>query len=160
EQARLLELLTKLGVELEQRARDAVTHRAGLTGRAAAVNIDHHVEFVDSVGQLQRLADDHAQSFVLEVRIDGGAVDFAIAAAGTQVDARRSALPPSSSVILHLSHVLKSLLKFQLGSAPLATPMLFDRVSRDLKGLRFLRPVRMFGPGVYLEFAAHGAAQL
>src|SRR5262245_27472796 len=95
EQAGLLELLPQLGVELEQRARDAVTHRAGLTGHPAAVDIDQHVEFVDRVGQLQRLADDHAKSFILEIRIESGAIDFEIAAAGTQVDARRSALPPS-----------------------------------------------------------------
>src|SRR5215471_19774165 len=56
EQSGLLELLAQLGVEFEQRARDAVTHRAGLAGDAAAVDIDHHVEFVDRVGQLQWLA--------------------------------------------------------------------------------------------------------
>src|SRR5262249_11463470 len=110
EQSGLFELLTQLGVELEQRARDAVTHCAGLTSNAAAVDVDHHVEFVDRVGQLQRLADDHAKGFVLEVQIDGGAVDFEIAAAGTQINSRCSALPPSGSVILHFSHVLKSLL--------------------------------------------------
>src|SRR5262245_24569772 len=55
EQSGLFELLTQLGVELEQRARDAVTHRAGLASNAAAVDVDHHVEFVDRVGQLQRL---------------------------------------------------------------------------------------------------------
>src|SRR5215813_14010250 len=54
EQSGLFELLTQLGVELEQRARDAVTHCAGLTSNAAAVDVDHHVEFVDRVGQLQR----------------------------------------------------------------------------------------------------------
>src|SRR5262245_44925185 len=59
EQSGPLELLPQLGVELDQRARDAVTHRAGLAGYAAAVDVDHYVEFVDRVGQLQRLADNH-----------------------------------------------------------------------------------------------------
>ena len=46
----LLERLAQLGVELDERARDAEPHRAGLPGDAAAGDRREHVELVGGLG--------------------------------------------------------------------------------------------------------------
>ncbi len=60
----LLQRRTKVGVVLEQGAGNAVTNSAGLSRRSAAANIDQNVKLGDCLGQLQRLPNNHAQSFV------------------------------------------------------------------------------------------------
>src|SRR5688500_13051774 len=62
--------LAQLGLQrfvvLDQRAGDAQTDRAGLAGGAAARCGDDHVELVGVLGQLERLAHDHARGLAAE----------------------------------------------------------------------------------------------
>src|SRR5439155_17511379 len=55
EQAVGLERRTQIGVGGQERARDAVPHRAGLAGGTAAADIDAHVKFAGGFGDGQRL---------------------------------------------------------------------------------------------------------
>ena len=55
EEASLLEALTKIGVGLDQRAADAVTDSASLTGQTATVHIDDDVHIGASLGEFQGL---------------------------------------------------------------------------------------------------------
>src|SRR6185369_6607339 len=54
EQTRRAEELPVLGVDLEERASDAVRDRADLPGHAAALDLDHRVEAADRVGHAER----------------------------------------------------------------------------------------------------------
>src|SRR5207253_3292397 len=83
---------------------DAVATRSGLPGRASARDVDDDVELTGRLGQLQRLAYNHAQSLVREILFERLAINCDLARAGSQVDARRRRLAPSRSIILHLSH--------------------------------------------------------
>src|SRR5688572_6613100 len=76
-------------VVLEQRTRDAVTDRAGLAGRAAAGDRDLEVEARQRVGELERLANQHARGLATEVVLDRLAVDRDRALAGLHEDAGR-----------------------------------------------------------------------
>src|SRR5450631_2518246 len=58
--------LAQVLVEFEQRARDAVTDRAGLAGDAAAVDRNRDVEARRHLHELERLANDHAAGFAAE----------------------------------------------------------------------------------------------
>src|SRR4051794_15541726 len=75
EEASALELATQVGVGLEQRARDAVTQRAGLRGDAAAVHAGDDVHAVLVADGLQRLADRALQGGAREVGVERLAVD-------------------------------------------------------------------------------------
>ena len=80
---------------------------ATLLGRHAPTgHIDQHVKLAQRIGQMQRLANDHAQRFVLEVIVKSGAVDGHIAVTRTQVNACGGAFATARSVILNISHVL------------------------------------------------------
>ena len=61
QEAFLLERRAQLRLEIGQRLGEAVAHRAGLAGEAAARDRDDDVVLVDAVGDLQRLLQDHAQ---------------------------------------------------------------------------------------------------
>src|SRR2546421_9405900 len=100
DEARLLQGGPEVGVKFHQRARDAVAHRAGLPGGAAARDVDEDVELRRRLGQLQRLAYDHAQRFVRKILIKRLASDLNLARAGAQIDARRRSLAPPRAVIL------------------------------------------------------------
>ena len=56
-----LERLAQLGVEHDERARDAEPHGAGLSGHAAAGHGRQHVELVGGLGHDERLLDLGAQ---------------------------------------------------------------------------------------------------
>src|SRR5215213_3982622 len=109
DEAGVLERGAEVGVELHQRARDAVAHGAGLAGRAAARDVDDDVELAGGVGERQRLADDHAERLVGEVLVEGLAVDLDLARARPKVDARGRSLAPPRSVILDVCHSSSSL---------------------------------------------------
>ncbi len=68
-----LEHLSQAGLVIDERAGDAVTDRAGLTGEARALYSADHVELFAAIGFDQRLLDHHAQHGT-------GEVDFLVAA--------------------------------------------------------------------------------
>src|SRR5262245_17472327 len=45
-------------IVFKQRAGDTVTHRTGLSGRPAAIDVDQNVELADGFRQFERLIDD------------------------------------------------------------------------------------------------------
>jgi len=61
-------------VEVDQGAGNAVTDRAGLTGFAAADNVDFDVERLSVFSQNQRLANNHAAGFAGEEFVNGTTV--------------------------------------------------------------------------------------
>src|ERR1700754_4484265 len=103
-QARVLERGAEVCVELHERARDAVAHRARLARGAAARDVDDDVELARGVGEGQGLAYDHAQRLIGEVHVEVLAVDADFARAGPKVDARGRSLAPPGSVILNVCH--------------------------------------------------------
>src|SRR5690606_39789307 len=68
-------------VVVDQCTGDAVAHRARLAGLAAAGDVDHDVEAADVVGELERLAHDHATGLAREVVVERLAVDYELAGA-------------------------------------------------------------------------------
>ena len=70
-----LERGPEVGVELEQRAGDAVADRSRLAGMPAAVDIDTHVEFGQRFGGRQRLQRLHAQRLGKEIIFHRPAID-------------------------------------------------------------------------------------
>ena len=95
---------TKVGIELEQRSRDAMPDRARLARRATTGYVDDEVKFVCGFSQLQWLTNDHPQRFVGEVTIERFVVDLDFAAAGSQVNSGRCRFAPPRSVILNFSN--------------------------------------------------------
>ena len=69
DQTGMFQSRSKIGVEFHQRSSDAVTNRASLTGRAAALDVDNQSNLVDRFGQLQWLTNNHAQGFVRKITI-------------------------------------------------------------------------------------------
>src|SRR3970282_2816044 len=57
-------------VVVDQRAGDAVAHRTGLAGFAAAGHVHHDVELADHLGQFQRLTHDPAAGLAREEQLD------------------------------------------------------------------------------------------
>src|SRR5262249_62369626 len=70
EQAGLLERQAELLVAARQRARQSVTHRAGLPRRASAADRHKDVELPDRARHLEGLRDDHAQGLAREVILE------------------------------------------------------------------------------------------
>src|SRR4029077_16093998 len=62
----LLQNTPKFGAEFDQRAGNSMWPRSGLSVHSAAFYPDVNVEFVQSVGSLQRTLHEHAVSFVEE----------------------------------------------------------------------------------------------
>src|SRR5690606_21772562 len=75
-------------VVLDQRAGDAQADGAGLAGGATALDRDHDVELLGRLGQLERLAHDHARGLAAEELVDRTLVDGDVAAALAQEHAR------------------------------------------------------------------------
>src|ERR1700752_3178226 len=100
-QAGVFESRAQVGIKLEQRACNAVTNGACLSGRAAAGDVDHEVKLAGRFGQLQRLPNDHAQGLIREVTLKRFAVHLHFAAAWPQIDSGRRRFAPSRSVILN-----------------------------------------------------------
>src|SRR4029077_17649823 len=74
-EARLAQHLAEALVVRHQRARDAVTDRAGLAGGAPAADRGVHVELALRLGDRERLADDHPRRLAAEKRVERAAVD-------------------------------------------------------------------------------------
>src|SRR5258708_6209031 len=98
EEARALDRATLLGVERDERARDAVAHRLGLRGLAAARARGPDVELVLRFDELERLAEHHARGLALEVVVDRKPVDDDGAVAGLEPDARDGGLSLAGGV--------------------------------------------------------------
>src|SRR5258706_13682652 len=101
QEAFLLELLAELQVVLRESARDAVTDRARLSGRAASRNRHVDVEPLRRLRREKRLLDDHLQDVIGEVIVEGAFVDRDGAGPRKHSDARHCALaPPGGSVLV------------------------------------------------------------
>jgi hypothetical protein len=86
-QTGVLERGAKIVVVFEQRARNAMTHGARLSGRSSARYVNDDVEFARGIGKIQRLADDHPESLIREILLEGLAVDSDFPCAGSQINA-------------------------------------------------------------------------
>src|SRR5690349_13960049 len=91
----------QVGIELEQRACNAVTDRAGLPRGTTAGDVDHQVKLVRRLRQLQRLPNDHAQRFVGEVALKRFTVHLNFTSARPQINSGRRRFAPPGSVILN-----------------------------------------------------------
>src|SRR5712691_8345012 len=103
-QACLLQSWTKVRVEFDQSASNAVTNRARLARGTAPFNINQKVKLIRRLSQLQRLPDDHPQGLVGKILIEGFLVDADISSAGPQIDSCRGSLSSPCPVILNFSH--------------------------------------------------------
>src|SRR5437660_650371 len=70
-QARLFQRRSQVAVVFNQGPRDPVTNSAGLASGATAGNVYQHVKLVRRLSQLQRLANNHSQSLVGKILIEG-----------------------------------------------------------------------------------------
>jgi hypothetical protein len=100
----VFESWTKVGVEFEQRSRDAVSDRSGLARWTTASDVDNQIKLVRGFSQLQGLTNDHSQRFVGEVTIERFVINLDFAGAGSQVNSGRCRFTPPCSVILNISH--------------------------------------------------------
>jgi hypothetical protein len=91
-------------IVFDQGAGDAVAHRTGLAGLAAALDIHQDVEGVGVLGQFQRLAHDHAAGFAGEELVDRLVIDDELAAAAAQEYTGNGRLAATGSVILGDCH--------------------------------------------------------
>jgi len=103
-QACLLQSRTKVRVEFNQSASNAVSNRTCLARRAAPTNINQKVKLIRRLSQLQRLPDDHPQGFIGKILIEGFLVDSDIPSAGPQIDSRGWSFSSPCPVILNFSH--------------------------------------------------------
>src|SRR4051812_24180562 len=88
DQPRLRQRGLERGIVFDERAGDAVANGAGLARFAAAEHVDLDVEGQGVVGELERLAHDHAAGLAREEHVDGFLVDDDVALAGLDEDAR------------------------------------------------------------------------
>src|SRR4051812_34663379 len=87
EETALLECAAQVRLEVHQRLRNAVAHRAGLTRQSAARNSADDVVLAIAVGGNQRLLDQHAQHRPREIDLDLAGVDDDLAWTGLDPDA-------------------------------------------------------------------------
>src|SRR3546814_4320901 len=89
---------------LDQRAGDAQADRTGLAGGAAAAGGDEDVEALGVLGQLERLAHDHARGLAAEELVERTLVDGDLAGAAAQEHAGGGGLATAGAVILGDCH--------------------------------------------------------
>src|SRR6266404_1310711 len=89
---------------LDQRARNAVAHRARLPALAAAIDVDEDVEPAEVLRQLERLAHDHAAGLARKELVHRLAVDDEVALAGLEEHAGHCALAPPRAVVVIADH--------------------------------------------------------
>src|SRR5262249_31723158 len=121
-QARRAERGLEPRIILDQRARQPVAHRARLPVLAAAVHVDGNVEARLALGDLQRLAHDHAPGLAREELVDGLAVDEELALARFQEDARHGALAPARAVVVVADHFRAPVLSAAAPNAGVCRP--------------------------------------
>src|SRR5262249_52936907 len=99
-QPSLLQHHLEPGVVLDQGAGDAVAHCACLARLAAAVDVDADVEAGERIGELERLAHDHAPGLAREKLVDRPAVDRDDASSRPEIYASYRALAAAGAVVL------------------------------------------------------------
>src|SRR5580692_1126059 len=92
EETTLLQYAAQLRLEIGQRLGQAMTHRTGLTGQAAAGDRADHIVLAVPSGRDQRLLDHHAQHRAGEIDFDLAGVDHDLAGTGLDPDARNRVL--------------------------------------------------------------------
>src|SRR5262245_10247610 len=102
DEPRLLQRRLERRVVLDQRAGNAVADGAGLPRLAASVDVDVDIEARERIGELQRLAHDHAPGLAREELVHRLAVYRDLAGAGLQKYAGHGALAPAGAVVLML----------------------------------------------------------
>ena len=109
EETGLLEDGAIVGAREQERAGDAVTQSAGLTGHAAALDSGIDVNFSHGVGGDQGLTNDELQGLETEVIVDIAAVDGdAAGAALEQMNARDGGLATARAVEIRLLGLIHS----------------------------------------------------
>src|SRR6185312_3732354 len=84
DQSRLLQRWPQVRVVTNQRPSNTMTNRARLACWTTAGDIHQHIEFVRRLSQVQRLANDHSQRFIGEVRFERLVINLDVAGAGAQ----------------------------------------------------------------------------
>src|SRR5688572_24676560 len=90
---------------------------AGLTSRAAAVDIHVDVEAIDHLHRLERLAHDHARGLAPEELFERAVVDIYLAGAGAQAHPRGRGLAAAGSVVRVDGHGLQTCVRYRASSA-------------------------------------------
>src|SRR5437763_13100036 len=103
-QASLRQRRLQLIVIVDQRARYAVAHGAGLARLPAADHVDHHVERLFVVRENQRLAHNHPARLAREELVDGLLVDDDIPRALFDEDACDRRLAATRAVVIITDH--------------------------------------------------------
>src|SRR5690606_33254533 len=134
-EARRAQLALERLVVFDQRAGDAQADRTGLAGGAAAAGGDEDVERFGVLGQLERLAHDHARGLATEELVQRTVVDGDLAGTAAQEHAGGGGLATAGAVVLSDCHDL------------------------DIQDLRLLGGVRVLGTLVDLELLVHRAAE-
>src|SRR5438093_11757683 len=88
EKAGLLQRGAEVGVQLGERAADAVPDGACLAGEPAAADVHRDVHLAELLDHLERLLEDHLAGLAPEVIVQRAVVDDELARAGLQADAR------------------------------------------------------------------------
>ena len=109
EEALFLQRGAQLRLVVRQRLGEAVAHRAGLAGEAAAGDGDGEIVLAEAVGDDERLVEDHAQHRPGEIDVERLAVDGRLALAGLDPDARDGVLALAgrigAALLVELLHV-------------------------------------------------------
>ena len=109
QEAFLLQGGAQFGLVIGQRLGEAVAHRAGLAGKAAAGHRHRQVVLGEAVDDDERLAQDHAQHGPREIDVERLAVDGRLAPAGLDPDARDGVLALAggvgASLLVELLHM-------------------------------------------------------
>ena len=117
QEACLLEDRTIIGIDIEKSTGDTVTDSTGLTGIAAAVNINEDVKLAEGVGELEGSTNDHLEGFISKVIVEISLVDDDFAGAGNETYTGNGAFTPAGSKILsgscHDIYLLPKLLEYK-----------------------------------------------
>src|SRR5436189_1530267 len=103
----VLQTLAQLEVVLDQRARNAQTHGARLSGHAAAGHRRQNVELVGGLGEDERGPNLRAERFSREERFEGPLVDADGPGSGPKEHAGGRCLAAAGSVVLHCCQVTR-----------------------------------------------------
>src|ERR1044072_8996841 len=81
-----------------------MSNSTSLSGGTAASNVNQDIKFAGRLGKLQRLANNHSQSFIREIPVKRLVVDLYFTGAWSQINTGGRGFAPAGSVILNFSH--------------------------------------------------------